>query len=373
MGFQVWAFFPALLAALALAACATQEPPARAPFRPRAALPPSLPPAPSFAPAGPSPRSDPFAGLAGWRDDDHVAAFEAFKAACPWARNPGAAPACAAAGAAGRLSEAQARAFFENRFRPEPVPGAGLLTAYFSPVYEARTAPGGDFTAPVRPRPADLPPADRAAASQIPYADRASIEARPAAGALAWMRPEELFFLQIQGSGTLVFPGRARARAIFDGSNGAPFRGIAAPMREQGLLADTDTSGEALRAWLAAHRGWKAQAIMRLDPRYVFFRLAPDDGAAPAGAAGARLIAGRSVAVDPARHALGELLWIDAASPALAGAFPTYRRLTVALDVGGAIKGEARADLYLGGGPSAGLEAGRVRHALRLWRLVPVG
>lgn len=371
MGFQVWAFFPALLVALALAACATQEPPTRAPLRPRVAPPPLLPSAPSFAPAPPSPRSDPFAVLVGWPDDDHLAAFEAFKAACPWTRNPGAA--CAAAGAAGRLSEAQARAFFETRFRPEPIAGAGLLTAYFSPVYEARGARGGDFTAPVRPRPADLPPADRGEASHIPYADRASIEARPPAGALAWMRPEELFFLQIQGSGTLVFPSGARARAIFDGSNGAPFRGIAAPMREQGLLADTETSGEALRAWLAAHRGWKAQAIMRLDPRYVFFRLEPDDGAAPAGAAGARLIAGRSVAVDPARHALGELLWIDAASPALSGAFPAYRRLTVALDVGGAIKGEARADLYLGGGPAAGLEAGRVRHSLRLWRLVPIG
>jgi membrane-bound lytic murein transglycosylase A len=43
----------------------------------------------------------------------------------------------------------------------------------------------------------------------------------------------------------------------------------------------------------------------------------------------------------------------------------------VALDTGGAIKGQARADLYLGRGAAAGLEAGRVRHALTLYRLVP--
>ena len=47
------------------------------------------------------------------------------------------------------------------------------------------------------------------------------------------------------------------------------------------------------------------------------------------------------------------------------------RRLAVALDVGGAIKGEVRADLYTGTGPDAGAEAGRVRHDLRMYRLVP--
>jgi len=42
-----------------------------------------------------------------------------------------------------------------------------------------------------------------------------------------------------------------------------------------------------------------------------------------------------------------------------------------ALDTGGAIKGEIRADLYLGQGAAAGLEAGRVRHVLRMHHLVP--
>ena len=43
----------------------------------------------------------------------------------------------------------------------------------------------------------------------------------------------------------------------------------------------------------------------------------------------------------------------------------------MALDTGGAIKGDVRADLYLGQGAAAGAEAGRVRHTLRLYRLVP--
>ncbi len=360
-----------------LAACATAPHPAPPlappPPPPQSYLQPwAHPAAPPSArpPPAPLPSRNAFADLAGWADDDHAAALAAFEKGCEVTRDAALAGVCARALMLGPADEPAARAFLEANFRPEPVAGPGLLTAYFSPVYEARPSPSVDFTAPVRPRPADL-----AASGGVlggPYPDRAAIEARPAADALAWMRPEDLFFLQIQGSGVLLFPGGERARAIFDGTNGAPFVAIASAMRQGGLLAGDDTSADAIRGWLAAHRGEPAHRIMALDPRYVFFRLRPDDGAAPSGAAGASLIAGRSVAVDPGSHPLGELVWLDAADPALSGAFPTYRRLAVALDVGGAIRGEARADLYLGEGPAAGLEAGRVRHVLRLWRLTPL-
>ena len=217
------------------------------------------------------------------------------------------------------------------------------------------------------PAPPDLPrhpnPGD--------YADRATIEQRPAADAVAWMRAEDLFFLQIQGSGILVFPDGSRARTVFDGTNGAAFVGIAAPMRREGLLADRQTSAAGIRGWLADHRGPEAAAVMNQNPRYVFFRLGPDTGGEPPGAAAKPLVAGRSLAVDPSRHAMGEVFWIDANAPILAGAFPAYRRLAIALDTGGAIKGDVRADLYMGRGDAAGLEAGRVRHALRLYRLIP--
>jgi membrane-bound lytic murein transglycosylase A len=185
------------------------------------------------------------------------------------------------------------------------------------------------------------------------------------------MRPEDLFFLQIQGSGVLTFEDGRRLKAVYAANNGWPFLGIANPMRNRGLLAGDNTSADAIRAWLADHRGPEAQAIMQLDPRYAFFSLAADDGRQPVGTANLPLPAGRALAVDPAYHPMGELLWIDATAPRLNGAFPVYRRLAMALDTGGAIKGEVRADLYLGIGPAAGAEAGRVRHTLRLYRLVP--
>lgn len=325
-------------------------------------------PAVGAAPSLPA-RVTSLADLPGWRDEDHVAALTALRAACQVARDPDLLAACARAPTA--TDEAAARAYFEASFRAVEVGPAGRLTGYFMPVYEARVAEDEEFSAPVRPKPADLPPADLSSAGRATYAGRSEIEARPAPDALAWMRPEDLFFMQIQGAGVLAFPDATRVKAVFAGTNGAAFVGVAAPMRQRGLLADQETSAGAIHAWLAQHRGPDAAAIMDLDPRYVFYSLTPDDGLEPFGAAGARLPAGRAVAVDPAWHSMGELLWIDGETPTLTGAFPAYRRLVAALDTGGAIKGQARADLYLGRGPAAGQEAGRIRHELTLWRLTP--
>ena len=361
---------------LILAACAT----------PKSDGPVMTPPVPSPTP-GPAPTPAPtplptptvsFADLPGWDADDHAAALDAWRATCNVARDADSAALCRKARALGPVGPSAARAFLEANFRPAPLEEEGLLTAYFAPQYEARFSRRDGFTAPVRGRPADL---DMKGSLEVtrtvdgrtePYPDRAAIEATEPEVILAWMRPEDLFFLQIQGSGVLVLPDGTRKRAAFAAHNGRPFVGIARPMRERGLLTDANTSGDAIRRWLAENRGPEADEIMRLNPRYVFFRMSDDDGKEATGAAGVPLPAGRSIAVDLTRHAVGELFWIDASAPILTGAFPVYRRLTVALDTGGAIRGEVRADLYIGSGDAAGVEAGRVRHTLRMWRLIPL-
>lgn len=350
-----------LALAAALAACATQTP--RVPRVGTAVDTPIR--SASRIPDTPEP-GQPLAALPGWADDDHAAALAAYQRAC------GLIPAqrglCAEARAFGAASAETARSFFEARFRAEEVTGGpGLLTGYFAPEFEARSAPQGDFTAPVRARPADLAPNP----DRQPYAERAEIETRPALGALAWMRPEDLFFLQIQGSGYLRFADGRTRHAAFDGHNGRLFTPIARPMVERGLLSRDGASADAIRSWLAAHRGLEGDAIMRLNPRYVFFALESDGGGQPRGAAGLALPPGRAVAVDPAAHGYGEMLWLDGEAPTLTGAFPRYRRLVAALDTGGAIRGPVRADLYTGRGAAAGTEAGRIRHQLRMWRLVP--
>jgi membrane-bound lytic murein transglycosylase A len=305
----------------------------------------------------------PLAALPGWDAEDHAAALSAFAAACGIDRALG--TVCDQARALGPLADADARAFLEQRFVARRIGDEGLLTGYFAPEYEARPAPEPPFTAPVRSRPSGLE-------ALRPLGDRAAIEADPPEHALAWMRPEDLFFMQIQGSGVLDLPDGRRLKATFAASNGQPFVPIAPILRQRGELAPTGASGGGVRAWLAEHRGPDADAVMQQDPRYVFFDVAIDDGREPAGSAGAPLVPGRSIAVDASLHDLGGVYWIDADSPTLSGAASRYQRLVMALDTGGAIKGAVRADLYLGRGEAAGEEAGRVRHDLRLYALIPV-
>ena len=342
---------------LALAACATTPPPP-APVRHHPV--PTRPPPTERASPSPT-RAQDWSDLPGWAAEDHLAALEAVRASCRVRPVPYPA-ACSDLARERPRNDSEGRRFIERWFQLEALPGEGLLTAYYTPVYPARRTPEPPFTAPVRPAPSD---------PLLAGEDRAAINAAPADDALAWMKSEDLFFLQVQGSGVLEMDDGARAKAVYAASNGKTFVPIGRVMREQGILDDRRTSAQGIAGWLADHRGDQAEALMDQDPRYVFFRLQPDDGRPPQGAAGVSLPPGRAVAADPAFHPMGELIWIDAADPRLQGAGAGYRRLVAALDVGSAIKGAARADLYAGLGPEAGREAGLVRHRLIVYRLRP--
>jgi len=362
-----------VVALMALSACVTRPPaPTHAPYHPR---PPERSyerpteraperPRPSEAPA-PEGEEIPLSALPGWYAEDYAAALQAFAVGCGVSRDTEIAMVCRDARETGPLDAGGARVFLERNFRARRIGDDGVLTAYFAPEYEARLSPEPPFTAAVRPKPSGIE-------ALRSMGDRAAIEATPPEQALAWMKPEDLFFLQIQGSGMLDLPDGRRLKAAVTATNGLTFVPIAGIMRQRGDLPAKGGSGDAIHAWLADHRGPEADAVMDQDPRYAFFALTMDDGREPAGTAGIPLIAGRSIAVNQGYNPLGGAFWIDADSPSLNGAPELYRRLVMALDTGGAIKGPVRADLYLGRGAQAGDEAGRVRHTLKLYALVPV-
>ena len=74
----------------------------------------------------------------------------------------------------------------------------------------------------------------------------------------------------------------------------------------------------------------------------------------------------RTIAVDPEHTPLGAPVWIEKA-----GADP-IRRLMVAQDTGGAIRGAQRADIFYGFGDQAGLAAGEIRDPGRMVVLLPI-
>ena len=92
-----------------------------------------------------------------------------------------------------------------------------------------------------------------------------------------------------------------------------------------------------------------------------------------AGAGGVPLTPERSLAVDRRFIPLGAPIWLDAAAPDAAGGEQPLRRLLVAQDTGGAIRGIIRGDVFWGHGTEAAEIAGRMKHSGRLYLLLPLG
>jgi membrane-bound lytic murein transglycosylase A len=74
----------------------------------------------------------------------------------------------------------------------------------------------------------------------------------------------------------------------------------------------------------------------------------------------------RSVAIDPTYTTLGAPVWIEKDGP------NPLRRLMIAQDTGGAIKGPQRADIFYGTGSDAGDAAGVVKDGGRMIVLLPI-
>ncbi len=301
------------------------------------------------------------------------------------------------------------RVFFENNFQPvqilqyrTPLPESpirrkgpkidetGLFTGYFEPVYDAARTAGGAFTAPVYRRPDDLIEVDLGAFREelsgqriagklsgrrlVPYADRKTINDGELNGAapIAWLGANDLFFLQIQGSGQLRFQDGDELRIGYDGQNGHAYTAIGRVMVEREIMPLEDVSMASIRAWLDGAGGDTAQALREENASYVFFRELdpPEPGLGPPGAQGVALTPQRSLAVDRRYHALGAPVWIDIEPVDGAGPAP-IRRLMVAQDTGGAIRGPVRGDIFWGAGEDAGAIAGAMKARGEMYVLVP--
>jgi membrane-bound lytic murein transglycosylase A len=114
---------------------------------------------------------------------------------------------------------------------------------------------------------------------------------------------------------------------------------------------------------------------METDKSFVFFKALPvgDPSLGANGAEGVPLTPGASLAVDPRIHAFGVPVFLAAWAPADnpdQGEIP-FHRLLVAQDMGGAIRGPVRGDVYWGYGRRAESIAGRMKSAGKFYVLLP--
>jgi membrane-bound lytic murein transglycosylase A len=269
--------------------------------------------------------------------------------------------------------------------------GKMLVTGYYEPVLDAAERPSPEYAVPILGLPADLvevrlesfDPRYRGerlfgrldGRRLVPYWRRAEIEEGRLAGRgleLAWARdPVDVFFMEIQGSGTLRFPDGREQRVGYAGANGRPYRAIGRLLIDEGQVPREAMSMQAIRAWLAANPG-ERQRVLRHNESYVFFR--PLMGP-PEGSLGRPLTPARSVATDARLFPRGALAFIETDVPQRAPDGAVRRvplaRFVVNQDTGGAIRGAGRVDVFWGRGETAALAAGLMREPGRLYFLVP--
>jgi membrane-bound lytic murein transglycosylase A len=384
---------PLLLALHAACASAPPGAPVAAARSPWAA-PPVVDSIATAPPPADPPRTSAFDALPGWGDDDLAEALPALRRTCErLLRVPDDRP-VGPGGLAGAAADwkvacralpppgadaAAARAYFERSFVPVAVaPGGndrGLFTGYYEPELRGSRTRSRRFRVPLYARPSDLVVSTpqhrtgrRVRGRLRPYWTRAQIAAgalRRTARPLVWVDdPIDAFFLEIQGSGRVALDDGTVLQVNYAASNGRAYVPLGRVLIERGALERSEVSLQSIRAWLVAHPA-EARAVMNRNPSYVFFH---ESERGATGAEGVVLTAGRSVAVDTRFIPLGAPLFLDIAP--LEGVGP-IRRLVVAQDTGGAIRGAVRADLFWGAGPDAYDRAGRMRQQGRYWLLVP--
>jgi membrane-bound lytic murein transglycosylase A len=247
----------------------------------------------------------------------------------------------------------------------------------------------GRFQYPVYRRPDDLVPLvpdkyrarfdeqltamRRGGEELVPFYTRAEIEDGALEGEdleiLYLDDPVDLFFMQVQGSGLVRLDDGSQTRLTFAGKNGHPYSSIGKLLLERGEVAPDAAGMEEVKAWLRADPE-RGKRLMRENRSYVFFRELWADEEGPLGAEGVPLSPGRSLAVDASIHPLGTPIFVTV--PDLTDADgKQFQRLMIAQDVGSAIKGPRRGDIFFGSGEAAGRIAGNTRHAARFIILLP--
>ena len=323
-----------------------------------------------------------FENLEGWAEDDHVLALSMYQEECQHKKLPMSLKAlCKKAD-----KTKDAKHFFESNFNVFKLyadPSAeNLLTGYYEPQFRGSRYKNEAYKVPLYKRPKDLLSLDPEqhpsfkkykylgkvdGRSVAPYYTRheinqGAIQEKP----LCYMRnATDRFFLQVQGSGRIIFEDKSTMFVGYDGQNGHPYHSIGKAFVASGKIAQDKISLQSIRVWLNAHSD-EAQDVLESNPSFVFFN---QRSRAASGAFGMVLTPKRSVAIDRRKLPLGFPLFVQAENTLTK---EPIQKIVYAQDTGGAIRGAVRADLFFGFGEEAERMAGAMNAPLKLYVLVPI-
>jgi membrane-bound lytic murein transglycosylase A len=351
-----------------------------------------------------------FNQLPGWQTADLKKSLEAFQTSCRafMRQNPEQVvgtdditlqvkdwqPACNVALTINPVTESAAKSFFQEWFYPveffDKETGPGLFTGYYLPSIKGSHKKTKEFSIPLYETPDDLIISDLGMffndlknrrivgrlekRKLIPYYTRAQINQGAIKGkakVLVWINsPVDRLFLEIQGSGVIELPNGKNFYIGYDAQNGLPYTAIAGVLIRQGVMTKDNASMQAIKRYLTEHPE-EMDKVIDQNQSFVFFRQM-NEGVA-LGSQGVSLTPGYSLAIDKQWIPMGTPLWLSTTRPDSAHPDKNkpMRRLMIAQDTGGAIRGKIRGDVFWGGGERATMIAGHMKNPGNYWLLLP--
>ncbi|MGJ0624588.1 murein transglycosylase A [Xenorhabdus bovienii] len=237
------------------------------------------------------------------------------------------------------------------------------FTGYYTPVLQARHVKQGEFKYPLYRMPGK---------SRFRLPNRAAIYNGALSEKFIIGYTNSLidnFLMEVQGSGYIDFgDGNPLTFFGYSGKNGHAYQSIGKILVNRGEVPLEKMSLKAIHQWASQHNESEVRELLEQNPSFVFFK--PEPFTPVRGASAVPLVAEASVASDKVLIPPGTALLAEVPVLDKTGKFTgQYRmRLMVALDVGGAIKGN-HFDIYHGVGHDAGEAAGFYNHYGRVWVL----
>lgn len=271
--------------------------------------------------------------------------------------------------------------------------GQIFITSYFEPLIEGSWSKTKRFTQPLYREPRDILNLNlanygpqfsnvrqlrgRLVGKDIyPYYSREEIDQRGALNGkklvLAWVDPIDSFFLQIQGSGTVKI-GKKEIFVNYAQKNGHPYFPIGRAVKER--IEPEEVTLHTIERYLRSLPPQEMQKILNQNASYVFFKVSNQRAVTKLGVPATP---GRTIATDHRYFPKGALAFMSFDKPVFDGPEDTTPSKTIGVsrfvldqDIGGAIKGGGRVDLFWGRGHEAKRYAGVMKNKGTLYYLVP--
>lgn len=272
--------------------------------------------------------------------------------------------------------------------------GDTFMTSYYEPLIKGSLKPSEKWSQALYAAPSDILSLDLTELDQkfsqerkyrvrldgtrvVPYFSRDEIDSKNSLKGrkleICWVDPIDAFFLQIQGSGTVELENGKRLQLNYAEKNGHPYEQLSKFLK--GQIPAAQMNLHTIEAYLRKLSKPALQKVLNQNPSYVFFKTTE---ASALTYLGIPAVDGRTIATDKRYFPKGALGFISFEKPHFSNPGEIVPSSTVPSgrfildqDIGGAIQGGGRLDLFWGRGAEAKLYAGAMKNRGKLYYLAP--